>query len=226
MGTRHRAPFAVPGPWPARPRGRPLVRAGRAPGRIDPWLGAGCQARPRLGRGGLDLAGRGAGGCLRSRAGGQPGPSASGRRECAVGHRPGSRGRSCRTSPPAGPGRPPGRAPPPTRPFLLSRFPAAPGRRPPWPAGRGPDLTGRAERSVRRRGPTDGPPPGTPTAPGRPAATPDGAPGTADDPLLTIDEVIAELRVSRAAFYRWRRHGAGRRRCGCRAAGCGSGAAR
>ena len=100
-------------------------------------------------------------------------------------------------------------APPPTRPFLLSCFPAAPGRRAPWPAGRGPDLTGRAERSVRRRGPTDGPPPGTPTAPGRPAATPDGAPGTADDPLLTIDEVIAELRVSRAAFYRWRRQGAG-----------------
>ena len=54
-----------------------------------------------------------------------------------------------------------------------------------------------------------GPPPGTPTAPGRPVATPDGAPGTADDPLLTIDEVIAELRVSRAAFYRWRRQGAG-----------------
>jgi excisionase family DNA binding protein len=47
------------------------------------------------------------------------------------------------------------------------------------------------------------------TAPGRPAATPDGASGTADDPLLTIDEVIAELRVSRAAFYRWRRQGAG-----------------
>ena len=70
-------------------------------------------------------------------------------------------------------------------------------------------MTRRAERSVRRHGPTDGPPPGTPTAPGRPAATPDGAPGTADDPLLTIDEVIAELRVSRAAFYRWRRQGAG-----------------
>jgi excisionase family DNA binding protein len=51
--------------------------------------------------------------------------------------------------------------------------------------------------------------PGTPTAPGWPAATPAGAPGTADDPLLTIDEVIAELRVSRAAFYRWRRQGAG-----------------
>ena len=70
-------------------------------------------------------------------------------------------------------------------------------------------MTGRAERSVRRRGPTDGPPPGTRTVPGRPAVTPDGAPGTADDPLLTIDEVTAELRVSRAAFYRWRRQGAG-----------------
>ena len=77
------------------------------------------------------------------------------------------------------------------------------------PIGWGPDLTGRAERSVRRRGPTDGPPPGTPTAPGRPPATRDGAPGTPDDPLLTIDEVIAELRVSRAALYRWRRQGAG-----------------
>jgi len=27
--------------------------------------------------------------------------------------------------------------------------------------------------------------------------------------LLTIEEVITELRVSRAAFYRWRRLGAG-----------------
>jgi predicted DNA-binding transcriptional regulator AlpA len=27
--------------------------------------------------------------------------------------------------------------------------------------------------------------------------------------LLRIEEVIAELRVSRAAFYRWRRQGAG-----------------
>jgi Helix-turn-helix domain len=48
-------------------------------------------------------------------------------------------------------------------------------------------LTGRPEQSVRR---------------------PEG-PGTADDPLLTIDEVIAELRVPRAAFYRRRRQGAG-----------------
>ena len=70
-------------------------------------------------------------------------------------------------------------------------------------------MTRGAERSVRRRGPTDGLPPGTPTAPGRLAATPDEATGAWNDPLLTIDEVTAELRVSRAAFYRWRRQGAG-----------------
>ena len=29
------------------------------------------------------------------------------------------------------------------------------------------------------------------------------------DDLLTIDEVITTLRVSRAAFYRWRRRGTG-----------------
>ena len=112
--------------------------------------------------------------------------------------------------------------------FPLSPFPgpAAPGSRLPPPARRGPDLTRRAERSVRRRGPTDGPPPGTPTAPGRPPATPDEDPGTPGDPLLTIEEVTAELRVSRAAFYRWRRQEPARQRCGCRAAGCGSGAAR
>ena len=92
---------------------------------------------------------------------------------------------------------------------FLSPGPAAPDDRLPSSAGRGPDLTGRPERSVRRPGPTDGPPPGTQTAPGRPPATPAEGPGTADDPLLTIDEVIAELRVSRAAFYRWRRRGAG-----------------
>ena len=62
---------------------------------------------------------------------------------------------------------------------------------------------------MRGRDPADGPVPGTQTAPGPPAATPDGAPGTPDDPLLTIEEVTAELRVSRDAFYRWRRQGAG-----------------
>ena len=43
---------------------------------------------------------------------------------------------------------------------------------------------------------------------GPPPPRPD-APGTPDDRLLTIEEVTAELRVSRAAFYRWRRAGAG-----------------
>jgi excisionase family DNA binding protein len=84
---------------------------------------------------------------------------------------------------------------------------------PGWPvavagrAGPGLDGAGGAERpSTRTHGRA---------APGnanrsRPApATPAEGPGTADDPLLTIDEVIAELRVSRAAFYRWRRQGAG-----------------
>ena len=62
---------------------------------------------------------------------------------------------------------------------------------------------------MRRRGPTDGPLPGTRTAPARPAATPPDAPRTAADRLLTIEEVTTELRVSRAAFYRWRRRGVG-----------------
>lgn len=97
------------------------------------------------------------------------------------------------------------------RPFVLFALPGptALAARSPSPAGRRPDLTRRPEQSVRRPRPTDGPPPGTRTAPGRPPATPDGGPGTADDRLLTIDEVIAELRVSRAAFYRWRRQGVG-----------------
>ncbi len=43
------------------------------------------------------------------------------------------------------------------------------------------------------------------TAPATPADEPAAVPGA----LLTIEEVIAELRVSRAAFYRWRRRGTG-----------------
>jgi len=116
--------------------------------------------------------------------------------------------------PSAGPGRPPAPAPPPSAAAGSYLFPqregsGAPGSRPSPPARRGPDLTGRAERSVRRRDPTDGPPPGTQTAPARPPATPGPDPGAPGDPLLTIEEVTAELRVSRAAFYRWRRQGAG-----------------
>ena len=119
------------------------------------------------------------------------------RRGRARGHRPGPLRNAPPRSSPAGPA-------------LSSRFrgQAAAGRGLPSPAGRGPGLTRRAERSVRRRGPTDGPPPGTPTAPGWPPATPADEPGNPCDTLLTIDEVIAELRVSRAAFYRWRGQGA------------------
>jgi excisionase family DNA binding protein len=193
-------------------QGWPLLAA-RAPASTGPWPGAGCQGRPCAGR--LDGWAGVEGGCLRSRAAGQPAPPASGRWGWAVGHRPGPRARSCRSSPPAGPGCPPGHAPPPGH--LLSRPVCPPGpclllpgaAVPSGLSVRGADLTGRAEASVRRRGPTDGPRTGTHTAPARPAATPGGAPGTADDPLLTIEEVTSELRVSRAAFYRWRRQGAG-----------------
>ena len=85
------------------------------------------------------------------------------------------------------------------RPFLLFPLPgpAALGGRSPSPAGRGPDLTGRPERSVRRRGPTDGLSPGTQTAPGRPPATPAEGPGTADDPLLTINMPAGEAGHAR-----------------------------
>jgi hypothetical protein len=96
-GARPRAPFAVPARRPALMRGRPLL-AGRVPARIDPWLGAGCQARPRSVPGGLDGAGGVEAGCLRSRAAGQPAPPAGIRAGChcprqrrgrARGHRPG-----------------------------------------------------------------------------------------------------------------------------------------
>jgi restriction system protein len=53
------------------------------PARIDAWLRAGCQARPRAGRpGGLDGAGGVEGGCLRSRAAGQRAPPAGIRAGC------------------------------------------------------------------------------------------------------------------------------------------------
>ena len=97
--------------------------------------------------------------------------------------------------------------------MAFSPFPSPRARSRGWPAavaglaGTGLDGAGGAERpSTRAHGRA---------APGnanrsRPApATPAEGPGTADDSLLTIDEVIAGLRVSRAAFYRWRRRGAG-----------------
>jgi excisionase family DNA binding protein len=216
-------PLTVPARRPAPGAGLPSPgRAGSA--RIDAWLGAGCQARPGTAPDRLDGAGGVEGGCLRSRAGGQRAPSAGIRAGChcprqrrgrARGHRPGPpRARPCRPSPPAGPGRP--RAPRPAAQSVRGAFPLLPGPRPgcpgqppaaPVPAGAGLDAAGEAERPSTRT--TDGPPPGTQTAPGRPPATPANEPGTPADPLLTIEEVTAELRVSRAAFYRWRRQGAG-----------------
>ena len=207
-----------------RPSAGPPLLAGRAPARTGPWLGAGCQARPRAKPGGLDAAGGVEAGCLRSRAAGQPAPPAGiragrlhprQRRGRARGHRPGPpRTRPCRPSPPAGPGRPPALAPPRSStagPFLFPRVPgpAAPGSGLPPPAGRGPDLTGGRSGASVVADPRTGRPrerqplPAGPRHPGR------SDPGTPDDPLLTIEEVTAELRVSRAAFYRWRRQGAG-----------------
>jgi predicted DNA-binding transcriptional regulator AlpA len=105
---------------------------------------------------------------------------------------------------------PSGRAGPPARPrpagpsLVPACAPAWPlsvaprGGSPGWVvwAGGGLDGVGGGERASWR-------------AHGRAAPTPPDASGTADDRLLTIEEVIAELRVSRAAFYRWRRAGAG-----------------
>ena len=63
---------------------------------------------------------------------------------------------------------------------------------------------GRADRTDRRRRRTR-----TAGVPALAAAAgePDGSAGR--DQLLTIKEVIAELRVSRTTFYRWRRQGTG-----------------
>ena len=102
-----------------------VARAGQARATValavsGAWLRAGCPAGP----GGLDGAGRVAGGCLRSRAGGQLAPPAGSRagRHCprqrrgwAGGHPPGPRARPCRPFPPAGPGRRPGTARPQSR---------------------------------------------------------------------------------------------------------------
>ena len=220
-GARHRAPFAVPARRPALPGAAPSWPGGYRP---VSTRGSGPGVKPAPAPGGADLTGRaewrvdacGPGRQAsppRRHPGRLPPPPATARARTRS--PPGTTPRpalpafpSGRAGPPASPAPP---RSPPAGPFLSFPVPRAgrPGRRLPSPARRGPDLTRRAERSVRRRGPTDGPPPGTPTAPGRPPATPDGGPGTPGDPLLTIEEVTAELRVSRAAFYRWRRQGAG-----------------
>jgi hypothetical protein len=94
---------------------------------------------------------------------------------------------------------PQSRMPSPDQPYGPSSPYLPPGSRWSSPAGRRPDLTGRAERSVRRPGPTDGPPPGTRTVPGRPPATPAGDSGAADDPLLTTPLPGHDAYASRSA---------------------------
>ena len=201
--------------WGTAPSWRGRYRP--APARA---LGPGVRPAPALSRLGLTERTEWRVDAWRSWAAGQPAPPAgirAGRRSPrqwrgrAVGHRPGPpRTPPGRRFPPAGAGCPP--VPGPPRGLSFSRPVAGLylccAERHSGSCG-GPGLTGRAERSVRRHRPTDGPPPGTPTAPGRPPAAPAREPGTPDDPLLTIEEVTTELRVSRAAFYRWRRHGAG-----------------
>ena len=165
-GARPRAPFAVPAPGPALPRGLPILQAGRVPARIDAWLAAGRQARPRPGRGRLDGAGGVEGGCLGSRAAGQPAPPAGIRAGC-LRPRQNRRGR-CRRPPPGItprpglPAFPSGRAGLPScraaQPgrgaFGLSQFlrPGRPGLPPAAasPAGAGLDAAGRAERPSSR----------------------------------------------------------------------------
>ena len=163
-GARHRAPFAVPARRPALLPGRPLL-AGRVPARTDPWLGAGRQARPGAGPGGLDAAGGVEAGCLRSRAAGQPAPPAGIRAgRPTPGNGEGAHEVTARDPPrPPLPAFPSGRAGPPARPapprsapagpFLSSPFP---GRQPraaaaaAGPAGAGLDAAGGAERPSSR----------------------------------------------------------------------------
>ena len=184
--ARHAPPCLLLGTRPAigPSLGRPLIRLGASTGTCrrgsSPGAREGC---PRAGPGRLDGTAGVAGGCLRSRAGGQRAPSLSGRPGSAAGHRPGLRARPCRPSPPAGRG---------CRQYP-SRTRVAPQHGPrsglasspaPWGgnpgrvtgAGAGLDTAGGAERpSSRTHGRAV---PGMRTAPGLPPA-----PGTAADPL-------------------------------------------
>ena len=85
------------------------------------------------------------------------------------------------------------------------------GAAPPAPPCRARDagLTPRPEQSGGGAGRTYRHRQRTRTARDTAPATPADEPAPAPDALLTIEEVIAELRVSRAAFYRWRRRGTG-----------------
>jgi excisionase family DNA binding protein len=71
------------------------------------------------------------------------------------------------------------------------------------------DLTAGPEQSAGGAGRTYRHRQRTRTARDTAPATPADEPAPAPDALLTLNEVITELRVSRAAFYRWRRRGTG-----------------
>ena len=70
-------------------------------------------------------------------------------------------------------------------------------------------MTARPEQSAGGAGRTDRHRQPVRTARSTAPATPADEQAAAPDALLTIEEVIAQLRVSRAAFYRWRRRGTG-----------------
>jgi predicted DNA-binding transcriptional regulator AlpA len=75
--------------------------------------------------------------------------------------------------------------------------------------GRGAGLTPGLEQSAGGSGRTYRNRSRARTARGTGPAAPAGEPAEAPDALLTIEEVITQLQVSRAAFYRWRRRGTG-----------------
>jgi hypothetical protein len=144
VAVRPRAPFAVPAPGPALPRGRPILHAGRAPARIDAWLRAGRQARPRPGGG--DLTGRAESrvdACGPGRQASAPRRPASGPAASTPGNGAGAHEVTARDHPAPAPAGLPlrqGRAARqprrPTRPRGLSSFPQSRGRPPRADAGR------------------------------------------------------------------------------------------
>ena len=161
-GARHRAPV-VPAP-----RAAPSRRAGYRPA---PARGSALGVKPGPAPGRVDLTGGRSGGWMLAVPGGRPARPV-GRQQGRPPPPPATARARTRSPPgitprpplPAFPSGRPGRPPAPpgasAGPFLFPPVPglAVPASRLPPSARRGADLTGRAERSVRRRGPTDGPP--------------------------------------------------------------------
>jgi excisionase family DNA binding protein len=192
--TRRRRAFAPAG-WAGRRSAQRWVSSQASGGARS----GGCRDDRRAGLANaacLDRLRRAERGCCRSRAAGQPDLPA----------RPSSgRGRRRSRCAPSATARDPRRHRQPPHP---SAHPGSrSGRRD--AAGRDAGLTPRPERSVGGSGRTDRHRQPARTARSTAPATPADDPAAAPDALLTIEEVIAQLRVSRAAFYRWRRRGTG-----------------